>query len=331
VKIWIGKLFDFKSVMSAENYPAPAERPYTLSIVIVNWNTRELLRKCLASIYAYPPEEKFEIWVVDNASKDESPELVKAHFPEVNLIENAHNPGFAQANNQGIRHSHAEYVLLLNPDTEVLPNALKTLLAFMKTTPTAGASGARILNPDHTLQTSCYPFPTLTREFWRMFHFDALRTYGVYNMHSWPTNVPRKVEALLGACILVRMKVLDQIGLMCEDYFMYTEEVDLCYRIAQNRWQIYWVPTAEIIHYGGQSTRQVARQMFIHLYQSKVLFFRKYYGAASAFLYKIILLFAALFRLALSPFALFTPSPAREARLELARNYRQLVKVLFTH
>lgn len=315
--------------MSTQN--PSAKRINALSIVIVSWNTRELLRKCLASIYAYPPDETFEIWVVDNASTDGSGEMVKQQFPEVNVIENQNNPGFAGANNQGIRQSCADYVLLLNPDTEVLPGALRTLMAFMKASPNVGACGSRVLNPDKSLQISTYPIPTLSREFWRLFHFDTLWAYGVYDMHTWPTNTPRQVEVLLGACILVRAAVLDEIGLMSEDYFMYTEEVDLCYRIAKSRWQIYWVPTAEIIHYGGQSTQQVSRQMFIHLYKSKVLFFKKHYGTFSAFLYKLILLSAAGFRLALSPFAFLYQSPVREARLELAHNYRQLVKVLFSH
>ncbi|NUM47175.1 MAG: glycosyltransferase family 2 protein [Anaerolineales bacterium] len=316
--------------MTTQPSPTLNEGLKTLSIVIVNWNTRELLKKCLASIYSYPPPGSFEIWVVDNASSDGSVEMVKKDFPEVNLIENRHNPGFAGANNQAIRQSHAEFVLLLNPDTEVLPEALKTMVAFMRASPKVGASGSRVLNPDKTLQTSCYPFPTLFREFWRLFHFDVLWPYGVYDMHTWPTNTPRKTDVLLGAFILVRKEVIDQIGLMSEDYFMYTEEVDWCYRIKKNNWENYWVPTAQIIHYGGQSTSQVSRQMFIHLYKSKVLYFKKHYGSLSAGVYKIILLMAALLRLALSPFAILFDSPSRKEHLELAHNYRQLVKVLFS-
>ncbi len=317
--------------MSNQNSPADLECLKTLSIVIVNWNTRELLRKCLASIFAYPPVGTLEVWVVDNASTDGSSAMVKHAFPSVNLIENQVNTGFAQANNQALRQCRAEYMLLLNPDTEVLPAALSTMLAFMQTSPQVGALGPRILNPDRTLQTSCYPVPTLTREFWRLFHLDTLWPYGVYHMAHWKLDVSRQVEVLLGACLLLRKSVLDEVGLLSEDYFMYTEEVDLCYRIAQKNWKIHWVPTAEIIHYGGQSTRQASRQMFIHLYQSKILFFRKHYGRLGAFLYKIILLLTSLTRLAFSPLALLTPVPARKERLELVYNYRQLVKVLFTH
>lgn len=308
----------------------PSSRMNILSIVIVNWNTRDLLRKCLASLYAYPPEGSFEIWVVDNASTDESVEMVRQAFPDVNLIENQHNPGFAGANNQAIRKSSAEFILLLNPDTEVLPGALTTMLTFLRNTPKAGAVGARVLNPDRTLQTSSYPFPTLSREFWRMFQLDALHAYGVYDMCQWNPDQTRKVDVLLGACILLRTQVLDEIGLMAEDYFMYTEEVDLCYRIVRGNWDIYWLPQAEIIHYGGQSTRQASRKMFLSLYQSKILYFKKHHGAFQAFLYKLILLLASLSRLALSPLALLSRSPVREERLELAHNYGQLVKALLT-
>lgn len=316
--------------MSVHSSLSPKKTLKSLSIVIVNWNTREFLRKCLASIYAYPPNHEFEIWVVDNASTDNSVEMVRQNFPDVNLIENHNNPGFAGANNQAIRQSYARYVLLLNPDTEVLPGALTKMLEFMEQSPKVGASGARILNPDKTLQTSCYPYPTLFGEFWRLFHLDVFWTHGVYHMQDWPVNVHRKVDVLLGAFLLVRSEVFDQIGLMSEDYFMYTEEVDLCYRIMKKGWNIYWVPQAEIIHHGGQSTRQVSRQMFIQLYKSKVLYFKKHHGIFSAFIYKLILLIASLTRLALSPIAILDQSSTREQRLELAHNYRQLVKVLFT-
>jgi len=315
--------------MSAENHPAVNERIKTLSIVIVNWNTRELLKECLNSIYAYQPQGELEVWVVDNASTDQSSDMVKQHFPEVNLIENRTNFGFAQANNQAIIRSTSRFILLLNPDTEILPGALEKMVTFLEDSPKVGALGPRILNPDKTLQTSSYPTPTLSREFWRLFHLDELWPYGVYKMERWEPHTHRRVDVLLGACLMIRQEALDEVGFLSEDYFMYTEEVDICYRVGQRGWEIYWLPEAEIIHYGGQSTRQVSRKMFIHLYKSKILFFKKHYGNLSAFLYKLILLLTSLARLSLTPIAYFTRSPSREQRLELAYNYRQLVKVLF--
>ena len=237
-----------------------------LSIIIVSWNTVDLLAQCLESIYAYPPDGEFEVLVVDNASTDNSVQLVGEQFPQVKLFENKVNVGFAGANNQAIQQSLGSYVLLLNPDTEVKASALEDLLQFMDRHPQAGAVGARILNPDETLQTSCYPTPTLLREFWRLFHLDVFWPYGSYHMADWNLQKSREVDILLGACLLLRRTVLDQIGLMDESYFIYSEEVDLCYRVQQAGWHLYWVPQAQVIHYGGQSTQQVAAEMFMRLY-----------------------------------------------------------------
>jgi N-acetylglucosaminyl-diphospho-decaprenol L-rhamnosyltransferase len=329
VKTLIGSLSTLSEKNMSDETQSDANEPLkTISIVIVNWNTRELLRKCLASIYSSMPNGELEIWVVDNASTDNSSEMVKQLFPAVHIIENQTNTGFAQANNQAIRRSNAEFILLLNPDTELLPGALEKLLNFIQSSPRVGAVGPRTLNPDKSLQTSCYPTPTLFREFWRLFHLDKIHTFGVYDMARWETHSYRKVDILLGACLMMRKEALDEVGLLSEDYFMYTEEVDLCFRLGQRGWEIYWIPEAEIIHYGGQSTSQVSRQMFIHLYQSKLLFFKKHYGSVSAFLYKLILLFTSLARLSLTPIAYLSPSSQREKRLELAHNYSQLVKAL---
>ncbi len=175
-----------------------------LSIVIVNWNTRELLLKCLASIFNYTPDIQFDVWVVDNHSSDESAEHVHNLFPLVHLIQNNENLGFATANNQAIRESSGTHILLLNPDTEVIPNAIEELVYFIEASPQAGAAGPLILNPDSTLQHSCFPFPTLSKEFWRLFHLDGLWPHARYPMAKWNREQPREVDVLLGACILLR-------------------------------------------------------------------------------------------------------------------------------
>lgn len=298
-----------------------------LSVVIVSWNTRALLVDCLNSLKG-AVDGQMEVLVVDNASDDDSAPVLKSQFPWVKLIANEENVGFATGNNQAIRASVGEYVLLLNPDTVVLPGALETLLKFMDEHPEVGAAGSRVLNPDGSLQTSCYPAPTLLRELWRLFHLDALRHYGVYCMADWPTDVNRQVDVLLGACILLRRKVLDQIGLMDEKYFMYSEEVDLCFRVRRAGWPIYWVPEAKIIHYGGQSTNQVAGEMFLRLYEGKLIYFKKHYGAATTLAYKIVILLTALSRLALAPFAWLERPPQRRYHLALAGRYWRLVMSL---
>jgi len=293
-----------------------------LSIIIVNWNTRDILAQCLSSIYLYPPEGTFEIWVVDNASDDSSIEMLKSNFPEVRLIENTQNVGFAHANNQAIRAGDGEYVLLLNPDTKVSAGMFNALLNFLRAHPDVGAVGPKTLNPDGSLQTSCYPFPTLLREFWRLLHFDKLKPYGTYSMQRWDTITSREVDVLLGACLLISKDVLDEIGLFDENYFMYTEEVDLCYRIRQSGKHNYWVPQASIIHHGGQSTKQAATAMFLQLYKSKLQFFRKHYGKIAGFLYKFILFFTALPRLLLI-FLVWKRSQSK-----VVANYWHLIKTL---
>ncbi|UCG25837.1 MAG: glycosyltransferase family 2 protein [Chloroflexota bacterium] len=233
----------------------------TLSIVIISWNVRELLSGCLDSVQSNllaNPDLVTETFVVDNASTDGSQEMVRCEYPWVRLIENTENVGFAQANNQAIQMSCGQYVLLLNPDTEASPGALRALLDSLANLPGAGMAGARLLNDDGSLQVSCYREPTLLREFLLMFHLDGFLSYGSYRMKSWPLDRPREVDTVMGACMLIRKSVLESIGLMDQGYFMYSEEVDLCYRIRRAGWRIYWVPQAKVVHFGGQSTQQVA-------------------------------------------------------------------------
>jgi GT2 family glycosyltransferase len=153
-----------------------------LSIIIVSWNTAQLLAQCLRTIYANPPAGKFEVLVVDNASADASTQMVRKQFPQINLLENEVNVGFARANNQAIRQSRGRYILLLNPDTEMKPYMLERLVNFMKTHTQAGAAGPCLLNPDGSLQRWSLPVPTPTlfREFWRLFHMDVIWPYSAY-------------------------------------------------------------------------------------------------------------------------------------------------------
>jgi len=280
----------------------------------------------LSSVYANLPEIECEIWVVDNASSDESVQMVKECYPQVHLIENQKNEGFSRANNLAIRKSDGDYVWLLNSDTELEKDALEKLYRFMQSHPGAGASGSMYLNPDGTLQVSCYPRPTLSREFWRLFHLDSFRFHGVYNMDTWDMNDPREVEVLQGASLLLRRDAIDQVGLLDEDYFMYTEEVDLCYRLKNSGWDLYWVPQSKIVHYGGQSTQQVASKMFLSLYETKLLYFRKNHGSSSAFIYKVILSIMSLIRIIFSPLAFWKSPSDRIKYTQLSENYLRLLK-----
>jgi hypothetical protein len=299
-----------------------------ISIIIVSWNTIRFLEDCLASIMANPPASPFEIWVVDNASTDESPRMVREKFPQVHLVENRENVGFARGNNQAIQQCTGNYILLLNPDTLVESGALQVLIDFLDKHPEAGAAGTRILKPDGSLQISSHPRVTLTRELWRLLYLDALSSYAMYPLAKWETNQPQEVDVVAGACLLLRKDVLEQVGFLDEDYFMYSEEVDLCYRIQHAGWRIYWVPQAVVVHFGGQSTQQVPTEMFLHLYHSNIKYFRKHHGWSAAQIYKLILRIAAFTRLILAPFVLFEPPSRRQKHLTLVDRYWRLILAL---
>lgn len=300
-----------------------------LSIIIVNWNTQDHLRQCLTSIAE--TAQSFASWqvetvVVDNASTDDSCSIVRSTFPWVTLIENSSNLGFAVANNIGISCSRSKYVLLLNSDTILHPGALDHLLRFMEDHPRAAAIGPMLLNADGSLQPSCHPMLTPEREFWRLLFLDHLLPRATYDMSTWDPATPRPVEVIKGACLMLRREALDQVGLLDESYFMYTEEVDLCYRLHQQGWQLWWVPRARVTHFGGVSSRQIAREMYLELYRSKVRFYRKFGGNDRAQRFITLTKLAYWPRIAIatltSPFM-----PSNRSRLQ---TFRLLVSTLDT-
>ncbi|HET7011055.1 MAG TPA: glycosyltransferase family 2 protein [Anaerolineales bacterium] len=301
--------------------------PPVLSIVIVSWNTRELLRKCLESVQAESAAlgaGRVETIVVDNASTDATPAMLRRAFPDVELIEPQRNLGFAAANNLGIGRAAGRYILLLNPDTEVHPGSLAILVGFMDSQPQAGAAGARLVNPDGSPQASASPTPTLLGEVWRLFHLGDFGRRASYPLQTWDYDKVYAVDVVQGASLLVRAEALEQVGLLDEGYFMYTEEVDLCYRLRKAGWGVFWVPRSTVLHYGGQSTRQASAEMFLRLYESKIRFFRKHRGRTVALAYKAILILAAVPRVLLG--RMTGSGEAGAARI--APNYLQLLRAL---
>lgn len=301
-----------------------------VSIIIVSWNTRDLLRDCVAGTLAACEEIRggTELVVIDNASQDSSAEMVRDEFPSVRVIENGSNDGFARACNQGIRESTGEYVLLLNPDTTATHPFLNVLVEFLDRNPDAGAAGPRLVDRAGETQVSCFPLPTLAREFWRLFHLDRLHPYAVYPPERWGTRRAQIVDTVQGACMLIRRSALEDAGLIDESFFVYTEEIDLCRRLLDLGWKIYWIPEAVVTHYGGQSTRQVSSRMFLQLYRSKVQYFRKHFGMLGAVAYKAVLLAAIVPRVTVPPLlALVVPS-RRDRLAPLSRNYRSLLMEL---
>ncbi len=250
--------------------------------------------------------------------------MVRERFPGVQLIENRANVGFALANNQAICHSRGRYVLLLNSDTVVHQGALETLVAFMDAHPQAGACGPRLLNEDGSLQPSVHPMLTPGREFWRLIFLDRLWPLATYNQERWDTATPLPVEVIKGACLLLRRAALDQVGLLDDRYFMYTEEVDLCYRLAQAGWGLWLTPQAVVTHFGEASSKQVREEMYLQLYRSKVQFYYKFGGRPRVALYKALVALAYLPRLAAAGLA----SPVRPAWRPQARLFRRLLTEL---
>jgi len=260
-----------------------------LSIIIVSWNTRDLLAQCLESVFkevsdtstlatAHCPPTT-EVFVVDNASADGSAQMVRERFPQVHLIENHENVGFARANNQAIRISTGRYVLLLNSDTLVLPNALAQMVAFMDAHPEAGIVGANVLNVDGTPQFCYGKFPSLIPE---TFLALGLNTHFPFSLWFHPqVGVDQafiETDWVAGAALLVRRATLDQVGLLDESYFMYSEEIDLARRVQCAGWHTCVVRDAPIVHLGQQSSKQMPAVMKAQLFRSKVLYFNKHHG-----------------------------------------------------
>lgn len=297
--------------------PVDALSEVLLSILITNWNTCDYLLECLHSLETTLFDSTTlaqvnssttlttahgftcEVIIVDNASSDGSAEMVREKYPWARLVVSQQNLGFGGGCNLGAQLARGAYFLILNPDVILFNQSINGLLEFLQSTPQAGAAGPRILNPDQTLQVSIYQRPTLAREAWRLFHLDSLYPLSQYPPSVLNANHPKQVDVLMGACLLIRRSVANQVGLFDERFFMYSEEVDLCRRIQLAGWKLYWLPDVRIIHYGGQSTRQVADQMFIELYHNKLNYFRKHHCAPqwiTVGIYKAILLCAAVVR-----------------------------------
>lgn len=254
-----------------------------VSVILVSWNTRQLLLDCLAALPAALGNLNADVWVVDNASSDGSVAAVRESFPAARLIENKHNVGFAAANNQAIMASAGRYALLLNSDTSATPGAIGRLVAFADECPRAGVVGALLLNPDSSFQASYARFPSLHSELLSVTGIGP-RLFGRWYPNRGPSRSqePQRVDWVQGACMLARRDAIDQAGLMDERYFMYNEEIDWCLRIWRAGWETWYLPTACILHHGGQSTRQARHAMIQALYRSKVRFFRKHRGVGAA-------------------------------------------------
>ncbi len=303
-----------------------------LSVIIVNWNTRDLLLRCLDCVYKAQKSLEMEVLVVDNHSTDDSVPIARQSFPQAQFIENSANLGFAKANNQGIRLAKGRYILLLNSDAFVHEDALYAMVTFMDAHSNSGAAGCRLYNEDGSLQRSCYAFPTLLTEFWQLTWLDRLfpksRIFGRYLMTYWDMGDSRPVEAVMGACLILRTEALNQIGLLDEQFFMFSEEMDLCYRLKKAGWSVNYIPQATAVHLWGGSSNQVKGEVFLQLYRSRIMFFRKHYGKWVTRLYKTELFLGSLLRVVLAWFSGLLNNQSEESRK--GEHYRKLMQSLWT-
>jgi hypothetical protein len=258
-----------------------------VSVVIVSWNTRDILRGCLRSIFEQTREVSFETFVVDNNSHDGSAEMVRAEFPGVKLIKNAQNRGFAAANNQAVREASARYILLLNPDTIVLDDAISRCVAYADLHPDVGVVGCQILEDENRISPTSFTFPTP----WTIFlelsglsrAFPRSQIFGRPEYGWWDRTTEQDVDVIAGMFMLVRREAIAHVGLLDESFFVYSEETDWCYRLSRAGWRRVFIPSARIVHLDGgrKSTSQISIKMFVQMQKSSMIYQRKNLGYVS--------------------------------------------------
>lgn len=275
-----------------------------LSVIIVNWNSKDFLRRCLASLDAHVRDVSLEVIVVDSGSFDGCGEVLAREFPSVKFIQSEKNIGFARANNLGARSANGQFLWFLNPDTELTKNSIRIILDKLTALPQAGAVGCKLLNSDGSLQASCVQaFPTvfnqlINSEYLRR-HFPQWRIWGNTILHANPPRT-EKIEVLSGACIMVKREVFEAVGGFTEQYFMYGEDADFCFKIAHAGYGVYYTPGTSVIHHGGGCSRQ-AKSNFsnVMIRESVYRFLKLNHGLAWAVTYRVAMAVSSVIRLPL--------------------------------
>ena len=294
-----------------------------LSVIIVNWNTKKLLEDCLRSIFKFTKNVSFEVVVVDNGSSDGSQAMVKKKFPQVKLIPNKDNLGFAKASNQGIKLATGKYILLLNSDTYLIENSFKKLLDDARSLgEKLGAMGPLLLNEDRSIQQSVGFFPNIPQIFWWMTFFDDLpggtflKPYHVDHDSFYKSE--HEVDWVTGAVFLIPKKVIEKAGMLDEKIFMYGEDFEWCFRIKKAGFKVYFSPAAKIVHIGGGSLKKVRTRAYIGEFEGIKYFYSKHKDKTSLQILRLLLKMGALLRIAV--FWLL-------GRKELAKSYVEVFKV----
>ena len=267
-----------------------------LSITIVSYNTKDLLKQCIKSIYEHTKNISFEIIVVDNASCDGSVEMLKSEFPTVKVIQNKENLFFTRAHNQALRIAKGRYLMILNSDTIVLDSAFDKLVKFMDENPQCGACGPKLLNPDMSLQRSGERLPTFWYGLFETFFLNTIFPKNPVKKNriyfDWDRNTTREVESVSGCCMMLRKEVADKVGLLDENFLVYWEETDWCKRIVDTGWKIYYITDAQIIHYWQVAMDKHGKEKKEKIFFNSMLYYyKKHFGILTFFVLWIILNF----------------------------------------
>lgn len=270
-----------------------------LSIVVVSYNTLEMTRECLASVMRNSAGLTVQVVVVDNNSEDGSAAMIKKIFPDILLIENAYNKGFASANNQGFALCGGKYILLLNSDTVVLDDVLRASVEYLQHNSRTGAMGCQVLNPDRTIQHTCSGYPTLVRLLIMTLALDripGLSFLDCYLMRAWRRDEEREVEVVSGCYLMIRRELLATVGSFDERFFFFAEETDWCRRIRESGWILAFTPVGTIIHHGGGSVKKLNYNRDVMLTAATVRLHRKHGGSIAAMSAYLVLMFFNLSR-----------------------------------
>jgi hypothetical protein len=293
-----------------------------MSIVMVAWNNKDYLGPCLDSLYDSQLDATFDVVVVDNGSTDGSQQMLREKYPEVLIIQNEGNVGLGKASNQGIQATRGEFVLLFNNDTLVNKAALDGMVNLMRQKPDAGAVGITLLNGDGSFQSGYGGFSNLWEEFLIAIQVGE-RIWPGYPLQGKSQGI-QTVGWMSSACLLVRRKTFDQIGLLDESYFIYGDETDLQYRMKQAGWKAYYIPDLNIIHFGGRSMNRWKRRRMV--YRGKMLFYQKNYGPLPTAVLRLMLAVLTFFKLLIWLVLWLIPGKRERANLELASN-RDVIKL----
>jgi GT2 family glycosyltransferase len=262
-----------------------------LSIVIVSWNTKEFVRQCLGSLRQSCKRIRTEIVVVDNASADGTPEMVEQEFPEVKLIRNLVNAGFAKGNNVGLRMATGRYIALINSDVTVPPACLQAMCEYMDQNDSVGMLGPTMLTPSGKVGASCMRRPTLGIWLVHALGLSSLIRCASLHMENFRPARPQEVDVLNGWFWLVRKQALDSVGLLDEQYFMYGEDIDWCHRFWKNGWRIVYLPGAAAVHFGGGSSARAPARFYVEMQRANMQYWKRYHNTISQAAYTAIVAF----------------------------------------